>query len=56
MVKTDDFRGLPFLEVAPHCITNFARQLGDRVCFGKNGFSAGARDETSLGSLFNHKN
>jgi len=51
MVKTDDFWGLPFLEVATHCITNFARQLGNRVCFGKNGFSEGARKEASLGSL-----
>ena len=56
MVKTDDFRNLPFLEMAPHCITNLAGQLGYRVYFGKNGFSDGARDETSLGSLFNHKN
>ena len=56
MVKTDDFRGLPFLEVTTHCVTNLAGQLGNRVRFGNNGFSEGARDETSLGSLFNHEN
>jgi len=41
MVKTDDFGGLPFLEVTTHCVTNLTRQLGNRVRFGKNGFSEG---------------
>ena len=56
MVKTGDFRSLLFLEVTTHCITNLARQLGNRVRFGKNGFSEGARDETSLLGIFNHEN
>ena len=56
MVKTDDFWGLPFLEVTTHCITNLARQFSNRVCFGKNGLSEGTRDEASLGSFFDHEN
>ena len=52
MVKTDDFWALPFFEVTTYCVTNLARQLGNRVCFGKNRFSERARDEASLGSLF----
>ena len=56
MVKTDDFRGLPFLKMTTHCITNLARQLRKRVCFGKNGFSEGARGEPSLRGLFDHEN
>ena len=55
MVKTDDLRRLPFLEVTTDRITNLAGQLGERVCLCENGFSERACEEPTLRSLFDHE-
>ena len=55
MVKTDNLRGLPFLEVTTDRITNLARQLGNRVRLGENGFSKRARYEAILRSRYDRR-
>jgi hypothetical protein len=54
-MKADDPRGFSFFKVATDCVSHFARQLGQRIRFGKNRHPERTRGKPTFGRFLNDK-